>query len=38
MDNKKENIIVNIEYGMENLKYILDDILVEYIGDKEYAK
>ena len=38
MNNQKENTKVIIEYGIGNLKSILDDILVIYIGDEEYAK
>ncbi len=38
MDNQKENTKATIEYGIENLKSILDDILVIYIGEKEYVK
>lgn len=38
MDNQKENAKVLIEYGNENLKEILSNILLEYMGEKEYAK
>ncbi len=38
MDNQKESNKAIIEYGMENLKSILEDILVIYIGEEEYAK
>lgn len=38
MDNKKENSKAVIKYGMENLKSILNDILVIYIGEEVHAK
>lgn len=38
MNNQKENTKVIIEYGMGNLKSILDDILLIYIGEEEYGK
>ncbi len=38
MDNQKENAKILIEYGKENLKDILSNILLEYIGEEEHAK
>lgn len=38
MDNQKENAKILIEYGKENLKDILSNILLECMGEKEYAK
>lgn len=38
MEKQKKAPKVIIEYGMENLKNILNDILVIYIGEKKDAR
>lgn len=38
VDNQKESPKTVIEYGKENLKDILSNILLEYVGEKKYAK
>ncbi len=37
MDNQEKNTSIIIEYGKERLKDILNDILINYIGEK-YAR
>ncbi len=36
MDNQKGNSKATIEYGVKNLKDIVSDILVNYIGEEKH--
>ena len=38
MDNQEKKTDVNIEYGQEDLKDIIFDILIEYMGEDEHVQ